>query len=242
MPADGLKLAARYAYRPFLLGFCGPQDKASHRMLTHFLLGGKEERKKIRAVFQQFIGAYPYYTFIAWRNKIKDPLDYRVVEAYWLGNSLLHRIHRHDMVRLVNAVFVQSGFIAPKKARDVLSKIPEGALPHHSFHVLFLGSVTETVELKGKALDFCRIAWGLVKNIDEDKVEVEYRPLILQPKPRLGALIRRTINYERNFGQEIAVGDIVSFHWNFVCDKISSRQAELLEKYTLYHLKHVKHD
>ena len=41
---------------------------------------------------RQFAGAWPYLEFIAGVSGIKDPLDRRVVEAYWLGNDLLERI------------------------------------------------------------------------------------------------------------------------------------------------------
>ncbi len=39
-----------------------------------------------------FEGAWPYLSLIAAANRIDDPLDPRVVEAYWVGNALLDRV------------------------------------------------------------------------------------------------------------------------------------------------------
>jgi len=40
----------------------------------------------------QFDGAWPYLELIAGCNGIADPLDRRVVEAYWVGNELARRV------------------------------------------------------------------------------------------------------------------------------------------------------
>ena len=39
----------------------------------------------------QFEGAWPYLQLIAASNGIAEPLDPRVVEAYWTGNRLVTR-------------------------------------------------------------------------------------------------------------------------------------------------------
>lgn len=41
---------------------------------------------------RQFEGADPYLELIARANRIADPLDRSVVEAYWIGNPLLDRV------------------------------------------------------------------------------------------------------------------------------------------------------
>jgi len=49
--------------------------------------GGKQEG--LRHVAARFEGAWPYLQLIAACNGIGEPLDRRVVEAYWVGNELL---------------------------------------------------------------------------------------------------------------------------------------------------------
>ena len=41
---------------------------------------------------QAFSGAWPYLELISAGCDIRDPLDQRVVEAYWVGNELLDRV------------------------------------------------------------------------------------------------------------------------------------------------------
>lgn len=237
MTHPGLKTAARYSYRPFSLGFCGPQESLAKKVITDYLLGEKNLESKVRKIFSRFIGAYPYYHLIARQNKIKDTFDPRVVEAYWVGNRLLEKVKKRDMALMILGAFVFFGWLPLPKARKIIEDLPAGVWPHHSFHVLFLGSVTDTVEIRGKAIDLCRIAWGQVKGVSGDKLTVVYKPLVIKPKPRLGAMVKKEISYEPNFGVKIKAGDWVSFHWDFVCDKLDKNQVKNLEKYTLHNLK-----
>ena len=73
---------------PNALGYCGPGDSVA-------LLGMVSEGVDLAGLSQraaQFEGAWPYLQLIAGCNRISDPLDPRVVEAYWTGNELLTRV------------------------------------------------------------------------------------------------------------------------------------------------------
>src|SRR3954451_9290479 len=87
-PANGPVLFARYAYSPNRLGLCGPDDAEA---LFGEATGGGDDRQ-LRQLAQGFEGAYPYLQLIAAANGIGDPLDRRVVDAYWLGSPLLDRV------------------------------------------------------------------------------------------------------------------------------------------------------
>ncbi|MFH1366559.1 MAG: DUF6390 family protein [Patescibacteria group bacterium] len=237
MSALGLKLAARYSYRPFSLGFCGPQGFQAKKTITHYLLGEKNIEKEVKAVFKKFVGAYPYYQLIAWKNGLKDVFNEKVIEAYWVGNKLLEKVSKKDIALMILGAFSFPGWLPLPAAKKIIEDLPISALPHHTFHVLFLGSVTDTVAIKGKAIDLCRISWGQVKKVSGDKLTLEYKPLVLKPRPRLAGKIKKKISYEPNFGIKIKAGDWVSFHWDFVCDKINKNQVNNLEKYTLQNLK-----
>src|SRR4029079_19764899 len=86
---SGPLLFARYAYGPNELGYCGP-DAASE--LFGEATSGHADERTLRELAGQFEGAYPYLRLIAQANDLADPLDARVVEAYWLGNGLLDRV------------------------------------------------------------------------------------------------------------------------------------------------------
>ena len=48
-------------------------------------MAGTDDRG-LRALAQQFAGAWPYLELIAPATGLADPLDRRVVEAYWVGS------------------------------------------------------------------------------------------------------------------------------------------------------------
>src|ERR1039458_5353739 len=89
-PADGPLLFARYAYPPNALGYCGPGDSQSLLELGADP-GSVGNDEGLRRLARRFEGAWPYVELIAAANRIEDPLDLRVVEAYWIGNELLDR-------------------------------------------------------------------------------------------------------------------------------------------------------
>ena len=85
--ASGPVLFARYAYGPNRFGYCGPDD--ADELLEAGVAG---QDRVLRALAQRFEGAYPYLALIARSAGIRDPLDRRVVEAYWLGSDLLRDV------------------------------------------------------------------------------------------------------------------------------------------------------
>ena len=87
-PVSGALLFARFAAPPNSLGYCGGND---HRALVDHLRAGVDGPDLVR-LCRAFEGAWPYLRLIATSAGIADPLDRRVVEAYWLGNGLLDRV------------------------------------------------------------------------------------------------------------------------------------------------------
>ena len=78
-----------------------PARAVRARVRTDVARARPERRHRPGAVADRrgFEGAYPYLELIASENGIADPLDARVVEAYWLGNDLLEHVGpraRHD--------------------------------------------------------------------------------------------------------------------------------------------------
>ena len=225
----GPLLFARYAYPPNALGLCGAD--ATRTLLEYGAAGASDEG--LVELARSFEGAWPYLTLIAGANGIRDPLDPRVVEAYWVGNSLLERVSPQMLARHVEDRF--KGRVGRSWVR-IVDAVAAGAVPHHTFHVFavypWLGLLrTGAVEEPLSVLDRCRTTPGLVERVDGESVHVvapalrwDGRRLTLGPwEPR-----------QARFGQDglgfVAprAGDWVSLHWDFVCDRITERQAEQL--------------
>ncbi len=236
----GPQLFLRYAFRPNLLGYCGGEDNAA---LLDYGLEGRVDEGLVE-LERQFDGAYPYLQLIARANGIADPLDARVVEAYWVGNRLLDRVDLGALHQSVEERFKSR--TKPKEWRWLAEKLPAGARPHHSFHVLEIypriglmrsGVVAHLLE----TMEQCRIRWGRVVAIAGAELIVEVRPLELHGgKLQLGEPQRQTTSRwidGRGFVDSVRLGDWVSIHWGWACDTLTAGQQANLERYTRWHLR-----
>src|SRR6478672_6938187 len=127
--ASGPVLFARYAYGPNRFGYCGPDD--ADELLE---AGAAGQDRVLRALAQRFEGAYPYLALIARSAGIADPLDRRVVEAYWLGSELLRAVPASAFGASIDERFRDR--VRPTDWRWLATKPIDGAKPVHAFHVL----------------------------------------------------------------------------------------------------------
>lgn len=226
--ASGALLFARYAYPPNALGLCGADDPRT--LLEHGHAGLADGG--LTELARTFDGAWPYLTLIAGANGIGDPLDRRVVEAYWVGNDLLDRVRPGELARHIDDRF--RGRIG--RAREhVTDVVAAGAVPHHCFHVFavypWLGLLrTGVVDEPLRILDQCRTTPAVVQTVAGDGASVLARPLCWDGRVlALGEPATRTVRHRRDglaFVHPLEPGDHVSLHWDFVCDVLSPR-AEL---------------
>src|SRR6201996_7151932 len=86
--AKGAEMFARYAYAPNALGFCGPPLGATLR-------DGSGDDGQSAAT--KFSGAWPYLRVLPALTGIADPLDYRLVESYWLGGGVGGALHAAEV-------------------------------------------------------------------------------------------------------------------------------------------------
>lgn len=230
----GTLLFARYAYMPNRLGYCGGEE---HQELLQYCVA-RQSDAGLENLLRQFQAAYPYLQFISLANNIRDPFDARVVEAYWLGNSLLDGVDLAGFHRFLQSRF--STRLSPRALQYLLGKAPQGALPHHSFHVFDVHSRTGAFGPSLEAMEKCRIAAGKVLQIEPAQLLVSYQPLILEDgKLKLGTTKEKKVAHRVDSGSYLLkpeIGDLVSFHWDWVCDRISAQQASNLDKYTRHHL------
>jgi hypothetical protein len=236
VPTPGPLLFARYAYPPNALGYCGGADPDA--LLGAAAAGDRPDLVDLRHRAADFEGAWPYLELIAWCSHIKDPLDPRVVEAYWIGNSLLDRVPDETLIASLRDRFERR---AGTYFESLASSVPAGGVPHHSFHVFaiypWLGLLKAGMEgAPLTVLDRCRIRWGMVEAVSGDLVVVRSRHLTFVNS----RLILGTETFEEvhagNDGvflvRDLSVGDHVSLHWDWVCDRITQAQAQALHAFT----------
>jgi Family of unknown function (DUF6390) len=232
--AAGPLLFARYAYPPNALGLCGADSPGT--LLDYGDAGAADGG--LAELARTFDGAWPYLELIAGANGIEDPLDARVVEAYWVGNELLDRVGPSALAHHVDTRF--HGRLG--RAREhVTAAVAGGAVPHHCFHVFavypWLGLLrTGIVDEPLHVLDQCRTTAAVVQSVDGDNAVVLARPLCWDGTVlRLGEPEPRYVRW-RDGGlalvPSLQPGDLVSLHWDFVCDLLSPRSHLALERAT----------
>lgn len=223
MSARGALLFAQYAYPPNELGYCGP-DGASALLQP-------DATAEIERRARQFEGAWCYLEFIAESAGISDPLDARVVEAYWVGNELLQDAKPGALVhRLRDRFRGQVG--------GTWREASGRALAHHSFQVYevypwarLLASDGNPIALS--VLEQCRIRLGVVHRVDGEAATVQSRPLLWNGWAWEDGPIREEVVRWSAGGMSIleglSPGDRVSLHWNWVCDVVTQEQVTLVE-------------
>jgi hypothetical protein len=234
-PLSGSLRFIRYAFMPNRLRYCGGDD---NRTLLEYGVDGVIDGG-LRPLLRRFTGALPYLQLIAHANDIADPFDDRVVEAYWLGNTLLERV---EVRQLHDALAERFGAQLQGRTRDwVLGKAPAGARPHHNFHVFDVHARVGELEHSLATMDGCRVSWGRVAAIEGPELLVERQPLtLLDGRLALGPAgpFRAVRQVEgRGFADAAAPGDWVSLHWGWVCEVITGRQQAALKRYTDDHLR-----
>ncbi|MGO9382313.1 MAG: DUF6390 family protein [Mycobacterium sp.] len=225
----GAEMFARYAYAPNALGYCGPPLGATLRD------GSVNE---VRNAATKFSGAWPYLRVLSKLAGISDPLDYRLVESYWLGGGVGAGLDPQDFFDALLAI------IGPQAGRywsHLTADLACEAAGNHCFHVFgvypwtrFLGRRMDEHPLS--VLDNCRITWGTVVSCTDADVEVLCRKLawdgralaLAEPSARM--LDVWADGYSAV--PDVAVGDEVAVHWGRLCGRLSQEQVRALAEST----------
>lgn len=239
MDNRGLALAARYSYPPNSLSLCGPARQNNLAWYT----ASQQPDLGTKEILEQFSTLYPYLCFIAGENHLKDPFDLRVIEAYWLGNALINETVRSDFLHFLDDDLPLSKKLLKKESDILKQKVATGGLPHHAFHVLNVyrrtghQDIPHTVE----TMDACLINWGKVTKFAGGKVIVETKPLrTIDGKLQFGDGMHRALRMQGETDvllKTLNVGDWVSYHWGYVCQKLNTTKLRNLKMYTLHALR-----
>lgn len=232
MSIDGIRTCIKFAYPPNYLHLCGPEKQNDLKWYTVNETAdiGTEE------ILASFTTLYPYLKFIASENNLKDPFDKKVVDAYWLGNDLLNHVKINKFAQYFAYGLKLRKKLPPKELNKFMAKLPKGAIPHHSFHVMNI--YTRTGNLSDPqtvvSMDACLINFGRVESLTPCQITIRTRPLTLaSDKLSFGKPVMRIIeNIYNNKSGQIKTGDIVSYHWGKLCKKLSAVELKNLIYYT----------
>jgi hypothetical protein len=232
---EGIMRCSRYSFGPNRLHYCGPDvDKE-----LHDLIESGESNIGLAHLLKQFKTLFPYLRQIAQANGIKDPFDSRVVEAYWLGNELLDKVSERNLYKFLVDDLKVKDKLKNKEFNWLIEKIEQGAVPHHSFHVLNIWQQEGHNDLISDLtrMDECRISSGVVTSIKGPEIVVSTEPLVyLNGKFALGPAVSKTLirQLEAEYDiEQIKIRETVSIHWSVPCEVITAKQAAILRKYTL---------
>jgi len=226
---NGVQLCARFSIATNRLLYCGPSDAGG--TLERAILDGTDLDVAERAL-RQFEALAPYLEAIAAKHDRK-PFDHEVVEAYWLGNELLDGWRPEDFRRILE-VLQKRGL--PRRIADRLAAhLPENPIPHHMFHVSYVGvgAVTGKVQTTLENMDLCRPSWGRVVERDRRTIAVDRASLVLEGgRLALGPSSRQAYEVDDRFLPGLRLGDSVALHWGWPALRLDAKQLDRLQTYT----------
>lgn len=258
----GHRLFARYAHAPNARGFCGPElGAALQRLAAGHTVSGLD----VPAAARRFSGAWPYQALLAEHagrvghgghvggcggsggsgGGALDPLEERVVRAYWTGNDLTELVDaRAYGTELLARFGAQAGHYWQHLTPELLPEV----MPTHAFHVF---GVYPWSRLLGRGapepvgvLDDCRIRVGRVLDVGGDELLVEIDRLVDESPglrlstPRPERVIWRTQDGPFIDAATLRPGACVAVHWNFACDELTAAEAATCQRLTVRQVEH----
>ena len=207
---SGLLFFAKHAYPASRKSACGP---ANPEILRKFIQTSQAPRN-IRQILMNFPDAVKNLQRIAKANGIKDIFDYRVVEAYWIGNNLLNKFpirtapfHLSQILKSIRSGQWSSGaakFI--EDCRIAYGRILSVKQPITKDRVIGTAKILEywPLAIKNKSLGFASHSIKQVKFIDP--------------------------NIQKN--------NLISLHHGYICSSLTEKQFAHLASQTLLRFIH----
>lgn len=233
LEAAGPLRFTRFALPPNRQGHCGP-DRTEE--LAGYAASGSADAGLVELA-RAFEGAWPYLELLGGVLGA-SPMSTTVVDAYWLGAPQGRRVALGDLGDSLRGRFAgQAGW------RGLAEAIPHGGWPTHAYHVLcvypWVGLIRSGVTSPGlEIVDRCRIRPGRVVETIGETVVAESAPLELE-----GGRLRRSDRPRLEVvslspGMDpVAPGDWVALHWDWACERLTSRQRAWLDRAEEAHLR-----
>jgi hydrogenase maturation factor len=217
---SGISIAARYAFTPNSLGYCGTSSFSS---LFH-----SGEDGLVMQELEKFHPHYAYLSLIARENSMR-PFDEEVVRAFWTGNSLLDNVSSDSLRLFIKEELFPKGH---PRAEQLSSAMPEGLVPHHSFNSLYVNFVTDKVEKSISSFDSCCVLPARVLSVSGNELLVERHMISEGPSVETKQdKILLEFNGVR-FIDSVTEGELLSVHWGMAIEKLSQEQADNIIRYT----------
>lgn len=254
---SGARLFARYAYAPNRLGYCGPADSAA----LFELAATGHTAADVTGIASRFSGAWPYLCVLAELTGIDDPLDTRLVRAYWTGSALLNQVEPARFGRMLLDRIGKAGarqywaHLTPDLLSEVSAThgfhvfgvypwsrllLTPGGIPPRSPRASTTPAPPSPADAALEVLDNCRISWGRTMAVRGDRALVRTRHLIWDGQVlRLGEDTEEEVGLTRDgagFVADAQVGDWLAVHWNWACDRLSAEELWQLRALTDWQL------
>lgn len=228
----GHRLFARYACSPNARGYCGPPAGTA---ALAAVACGRGAGVDVPSLAARFSGAWPYQCLIAEHTGIDDPLDERVVRAYWTGNDLTRAIDARRLgEQLLERFAGQAGHYWSHLTEELLDEFTAT----HAFHVLGVYPWTRLLGERDEprqVLESCLVRPAEILEPRGDRMLVRARRLTWDGR-RLGLswpgeeeVAWRTA--AGTFTGPLQAGDRVALHWGHACDALAGEQAGELERW-----------
>ncbi len=207
---NGLMIFCQHAYPASLKGACGNNNS---EILKTFIQTGKPP-KNIKEILNDFPNAIKNLKILSRTSGIKNIFDYRLVEAFWLGNNLLEKFPKN-----------QRPFHLTSLLKDLKPALKKGSRPAAAI------------------LENCRISYGQVLSITSPISQkhrigqariIEYNPIGCRKKTL--AFLKDKIKTVEFIDPHLKKNDLVSLHHNHICGSISEKQLIQLAGYTILQL------
>ncbi|MGI9644923.1 MAG: DUF6390 family protein [Ilumatobacteraceae bacterium] len=236
MTVAGALRFARFAVPPHERGYCGPNRPSE---LAAYRSGELAFDPGLPELAAGFDGAWPYLELLAGAGGTDDPLDDRVVEAYWIGNELCNRVTTNDWGWHLADRF---GPRAGGDLQRVTAGVGAGAVPHHSFHVFcvypWVGLLRE-----GRGGDEplnvirqCHVGWGTVAERAGDELVIDGPAVTWEDGAlAIGGSERRVAWLDPrlvSLDARVQPGSVVAVHWGEVVDVLGAPQQRWLATIT----------
>ncbi len=230
---SGPELFFRYARPPNELGYCGPED---HERIAAMATGDPLPRSEVAMLAEAFSGAWPYLSLLSETWGL-DPLDYRVVESYWLG---LPNEAGFDVGAWGNSISDRFSRRAGENWQRLSDAVNSDGAPSHAFHVFcvypWVGLLREGhVEPSLHVLDQCRVSLGSVVGESGGSLIVE-RSKLTWTDDRLVSASPGAELCANPYGLNARPGDRVATHWGNVCQVLDEKAVSRLEATEAHHL------
>lgn len=228
MDFKALKLASLFSYSPNHKGYCG-RDSAGDAFTQCITKG---HCSTVPKELKHFIVLYPYLRTIAALTGL-SPFDYKVIEAYWIGNNLLENIQVSGYEVLLKE-FTKQG--VPSWLIDSLKKKkPKQFIPNHLFQVLHIGvgQASGSVPFDIRSINSCMIRWGkVIAEKADSKIVISLKKLSQSKKGYKLKSVKEVMSSEACPFFKPKVGDLVAVHWGHVVKRLTKREETNLTYWT----------